>query len=83
MINDLFTITKDPAPLPDANGNPVAVTKELHRVPSYIYIIDTKTDSVTTGEQSDITDYKRDKVNYSKAVFYETKGYDYDLVIIK
>ncbi len=83
IIGDLFTITKDPAPLPDANGNPVAVTKELHRVPSYIYIIDTKTDKVTTGEQSDITDYKRDKVNYSKAVFYETKGYDYDLVIIK
>ena len=83
LMGDLFTITKDPSPAPDANGNPTPVTKELHRIPTYIYIVDSSTQKVTIGEKTDITDFVRDNINYTKAVFYETKGYDYDLVIIK
>ena len=83
LMDDILTITKNPSPAPDANGNPTPVTKELHRIPAYVYIVDTSTGKVTTGDKSDITDYVRDNVNYTKAVFYETKGYDYDLVIIK
>ena len=83
MKGDLFTITKDPSPAPDANGNPTPVTKELHKIPNYIYIVDTSIGKVSVGDKTSITDYVRDSINYSKAVFYETKGYDYDLVIIK
>ncbi len=78
---NLITLTKNPAP--DADGNAASVTKELHRVPNYVYTVDTNTGKVEIGDKSDITDYVRDSVNYSKAVFYETKGYDYDLVILK
>ncbi len=83
LKGDLFTITKDPAPAPDANGNPTPVVKELHKVPNYIYIVDTAFGKVSVGDKTSITDFIRDNKNYTKAVFYETKGYDYDLVIIK
>ena len=71
----LIAITKDPT----AQN----VVTELHRVPTYIYTVDTKLSKVLVGEINDITDYLSDKVNYSKVVFYETRGYDYDLVILK
>lgn len=72
---DLLTISPDPTA--------TNVSKELHRIPAYIYIVDTSLGKVSVGEQSDITDYVRDNTNYSNAVFYDTKGYDYDLIIIK
>ncbi|MBE7014053.1 MAG: hypothetical protein E7419_02460 [Ruminococcaceae bacterium] len=83
LKGNLFTITKDPSPAPDADGNPTPVAKELHRIPTYIYIVDSATQKVSVGEKTDITDFVRDNINYTKAVFYETKEYDYDLVIIK
>lgn len=72
---DLLTITPDPTA--------TTISKELHRIPTYIYIVDTSLGKVSVGDHSDITDYVRDNVNYSNAVFYDTKGYDYDLIIIK
>ncbi len=71
----IFTITKDPTA---AN-----VAKEVHRIPSYIYVIDRAKGKVTIGSSVDIIDYQADSENATKAVFYETKGYDYGLFIIK
>lgn len=73
-------------PSKDAEGNVTAVTEgdpELHKIPQYIYLVDTKLKKVTIGSPSDIIDRSSDEVNYSKIVFYETRGYDYGLVIYK
>ena len=75
MDDDVFTITKDPTAS--------AVETELHRIPAYIYIVDTKKNTVTNGSIVDITDYKTDKDDYTWAVFYETKKIDYGLIIYK
>ena len=75
LKGNLMTITKDP----EAQN----VSTELHRVPDYIYTIEADTGFVRLGENADIVDYLSDKENCSKVVFYETRGYDYDLVIIK
>ena len=55
---------------------------EMHRIPT-VYVYDSEREIVTLGTKSDLIDYKTAGANASKIVFYETKGYDYDVIIYR
>ena len=75
---DLLNITTDDIALVGES----AITLEMHRVPT-VYVYDSKRDIVSLGTKADLIDYKTAGANASKIVFYETKGYDYDLIIYR
>lgn len=75
---DLLNITTDNIAIVGES----AITLEMHRVPT-VYVYDSKREIVTLGSKADLIDYKTADANASKIVFYETKGYDYDLIIYR
>ena len=75
---DLLNITADDI----TTMNEDEFTLEMHRIPT-VYVYDSEREIVTLGTKSDLIDYKTAGANASKIVFYETKGYDYDLIIYR
>lgn len=71
----LITIVKD--------VNDPESDKEVHRVPDYVYVVDTAKGKVRKADITELVSYETDSEAYSKVTFYDTKGYDYDLVIYK
>lgn len=75
LKSDLYQLsTKDP-------NTTAELVLETHRLPNYIYLYNSRNKMVEIGSANDIVDYISDKEIYSKVFVYETKGYDYDMVI--